>query len=144
MVGHLFSQGGASLTLAIFFCPFRAMPPCTPKKGKRTKGKELRSPDATKSEVVVPERRIVDEATRASQEVRAEVPGAPAKNTIFPRTRPRRISVRAAFVIVLVIPVRTPLPNIPRHIHSSVWTCPRWIRSHRLRFSMFAITVIRS
>ena len=61
-------------------------------------------------------RRVDPVPVRRPHVLRILVPGAATKHPFTPTARPFRIVSRAAFVIALIVPIRTPLENISCHV----------------------------
>lgn len=72
------------------------------------------------ADVVIAARRGVKDAKRCPAGDWAAVPTAAAKDPVGARFRTRGILSRTLLIIFFLIPIRTPLPDIPGHIQAAI------------------------
>src|SRR5690242_9835533 len=92
----------------------------------------LRTQDTTETPEAEPVVRVAPvTACAAKPDRHGEIPRPAAQNAILACGRPSWISIWRRLVVVLRIPVQTPLPHIPRHVLHAVGTSTLGILSHR-------------
>ena len=94
----------------------------------------LRASEARK--VLAPERRRIPVPVRRAQRARAAVPRSATNPFVPTRWRSSRISRRAGSIIVMVIPVTDPFPDIPCHVIEPIGTLALFEGSHWRQGSM--------
>src|SRR4029077_11674311 len=82
-------------------------------------------------DVLASERRGIEVPVRSSQASRTGVPGTATDHFEPTRWRSCRAIWRAILVVVIVIPVADPFPNIPGHVIDPIGTFAGLQRPHR-------------
>jgi hypothetical protein len=84
--------------------------------------KELRAtqfPDTTEPGDVAPEARAARVAVRDANAPGIIVPGAAPQDFELTARRPRRVGSRTVLIVLDIVPVIDPLPNVPEHVKQS-------------------------